>query len=472
MNQRSSVLQSHKPKLRLEEAKQILTMREHPAASITVFGASVDAVNGTYALIGKRTDMKGTSYPFYEKIGQLGGRGVSFELVRLPADRRHAVRWTISCGTELSFYICYGTPFDDMPPTRGWWPLQDLFGNLPILFHGDDKVLDWRHAPDESYSDYKLEFCYEENGVVAIREYHCHKVILASASKYFDGLFSAANKEGQGYVEDSQNMSRIELDAKTAFCVPMLLDYMYLHYSKGGAEAMFKAVCFAGTPYLYWLADYFQVSRLAQNIRYSWTHCMREEDCAELLRVALPRGIHPVVEAVLAFLKNNCERLKGDRLDELVTELVAASDLSTLMKLLELTKSVPQTILRPSQIVALFCKTHTVDKELFGLLTSVQSLPTVAKEAAWPLLEKERELHGGETFVTSISSLQERCLDVLAQDLVCLETGADSPLRAQSMLFVCKLIEKYQQQQKQKQAEDAKTLCSGEKIRRVRKRLL
>ena len=92
---------------------------------------------------------------------------------------------------------------------------------------------DWRLDPNESLADYELEIVSQGEGdsTSATNVYRPHKVVLATASKYF--LRTLTTRNGVDYVEGNEKKSRIELDPATAALVPHLLDYMYLLFSAG-----------------------------------------------------------------------------------------------------------------------------------------------------------------------------------------------------------------------------------------------
>jgi hypothetical protein len=91
----------------------------------------------------------------------------------------------------------------------------------------------------------------------------------------------------------------------------------------------------------------------------------------------------------------------------------------------------------------LFCEKHDLDIDTFHSFTDAVELAHVDKSSIWSLLKKERLLKGAQQ--SGLSSLQMRCIDILARDFDSLEHGEEDPLRDQSAAFMYELIIKAKQ---------------------------
>ncbi|GKY94540.1 hypothetical protein MPSEU_000419700 [Mayamaea pseudoterrestris] len=400
--------------------------------SIQVFGAGIDAVNGTYK--------KNVGYgPVkYKKLSRLFDGTIQYELCITQGDVK---RWEIKSADAI-YTSDDVSSSSSLPPSRGWWPM--IMANVPppILFSDYEAILDWRHPAEESLSDYTIEIVTIEKRVKAVKKYHCHKVVLASTSKYFHGLLCLMDKDGPTFAEGQVNISRIELDATTAKYMPMILDYMYSSYSQGGAPigSMVRPARpnrIADSAYMYWLADYFQISRLVKNIQKFWSTALRARDCARLVNAALSRHIQPALDAVFELFRCRLSSFDTSSMDTLID----ACDLAFALKLLQETGNGPGHSLILSKAIAACCRNHAIDTKLFKSLIDKAKLPSIDKSAVLTLLEKERELCG-DLCPATVSNLQKRCIEALALDFGHLQLDDKSSLQLQSGAFLCNLLNK------------------------------
>ena len=121
-----------------------------------------------------------------------------------------------------------------------------------------------------------------------------------------------------------------------------------------------------------------------------------------------------------------------------------------LHRLLREKKATDDASRKGSELVAAFCQTHEVGIDTFRSLTDAALMPHIDKKSIWPLLERELEL--SDSAQPTLSSLQARCIDVLARDFDAMEYGDASPLRLQSATFLYELMNK--SNQNMRRAED------------------
>jgi hypothetical protein len=299
--------------------------------------------------------------------------------------------------------------FGGIPPLRGWWDNHAGRSLPPIVFVGDSKVLDWRHDQAESVADFKITIVHKDTDITS--EYHVHRIILANASTYFARMFGTPNKDGYTFVEGMDLTSRIELEPLREI-IPCMLDYIYWHYSNSGSPSTMNPCVVVDAVDLTWLADYFDIPSLRGHLKKSW------DDWLEL-----------------KFLETTAEDMK---------KCANWGDIQIIIKLCQDTATSEEHGRKASQFLAAFCLVHPVDAEAFASLTDASLLPHIDPSAAWDLLEIESKLLTPSP--STLTDLQERCIQALARNFVKLDTGVDSPLRLQSNNFVVKLIEVSQQQ--------------------------
>jgi hypothetical protein len=406
--------------------------------TVVVFGSGNDIVNGTYHFAGRLNDK-----PKYEMQKMIEGKAMTCQLESLLRPRDS---WVIKVDDKNQFR-CSTVASDEphLPTCRGWWFVNCI--RPPIVLYSDENIIDWRQDPEHSLADYRVDVVYDRNGTTITTTYHCHRVILSNSSKYFSRLFKGNAKGGPAFVESKENASKIDLNASVAEIFPYFLDYMYWHFSdKGRSHHHLSPVLHQQNIGLYWLADYFEVSKLKRDRDHFLATELDVHYSSGYLKYALELGIQHIVDAIILYCSEHLIQLEDETEDEREDEdwvfeaHAKVFDAACLLSVLEKKKPEVRVSLKASKLVAQFCDVHDVDAETFQTLTEYGLLPVIDSGAALQLLEKERALLA--TPDTAISNLQERCIDALACDFIQLDTIEESLLQQQSTAFLARLIVK------------------------------
>jgi hypothetical protein len=238
-------------------------------------------------------------------------------------------------------------------------------------------------------------------------------------------LTNGPSEDGPNFVEATETASRIELAASIADTFPIFLDYMYAQFSNNGNVGHLRPNAFCDFILLYWLADYFEAPQLCQDIDagFETETFLNVSNSGTVMSRAVAYGVQHIVDTVMKFCLTHL--LEYDQIA--IGKLATALDAATLLNLLQNKDNSDDCSRKASEIVAAFCIAHEVDAETFATLTDADLLPCIDIKAIWPLLEKEREFIASEEF--SVSSLQTRCIDVLAKDFSSLDTTIDGHSR-------------------------------------------
>ena len=243
-------------------------------------------------------------------------------------------------------------------------------------------------------------------------------------------------------MEAEDQTSRIDLPfQKVAEMFPHLLDALYGQFSS--SEIANLVPNFVGDIVaLYWLLDYFQVTRLFHDLQNRIKESYLTPNlCASFLHEALKMNVQGIADAVIDSTAVKLLQFTDDDMHKLVAELNGPLLLTILQKM-EMTEERSR---KASEFVAAFCVKQTVNAEAFGSLTDPGVLPHIHSKAVWPLLKMESEFcEPGD--VASLSSLQERCIDALVKDCTTLGVVQDAACSFQQPAkFTVKLLEKLQQ---------------------------
>ena len=402
-------------------------------------GAGIDAVNGTYAFAG----MDEFRAPLYEMVGQLEGKATTFRISATGTESKQC--WHISADDSDDKHVFYKSNFASdfaFPPVRGWWCVEedeqgkeDVMPVAPILRRDDDFFLDWRNDPLESLADYKIEISHEIEGAATTTEYNTHKLVLANGSTYFANLLRSVNRDDAHFTETQSNRSQIKLKSSMAKMFPYLLDYLYGQFSNPASLGTIGTTTYEQDVILYQVADYFGASQVLRDLEVVFN----DEEAHNLMWWINEVCSLDMIAAV-EILVMPCAKKLTELGEEALQQLASVMTEDQLQLLLREKEATVDASKKGSELVAAFCSTHQVDIETFRLLTDAAILPNIDRKAVWSLLERECDLSGSTQ--GTLSNLQARCIDVLAQDFDAWDNGEDDPLRLQSAAFLYELLKK------------------------------
>ncbi|GKY90988.1 hypothetical protein MPSEU_000071600 [Mayamaea pseudoterrestris] len=305
--------------------------------------------------------------------------------------------------------------------------LSDDEGDMPTQPPGGG-LLSWRMAPEVSLSDWKIEIVYDhtdESGVVSNKKdiYYVHRCFLAGGprkSMYFAKLF----KGGQ-YMEAQLRKSSIELHELIAKAFPVLLDYLY------SADAKPKLTTENATA-LNYLSEYFSFKHLRWTVREFWMKDIKNaKTCGTYYEHAHILSQDEILQAAVQACREHIMRIDTS------SRIVHVPDTSFWIKVLENGAPIERNVYRDggdrwdgryniyrdgdvkwsrhvSKLVAAFVCAVPVDQENFQKLTNADVLPHIDGKVALSLIEAERLLFGSDD--SSLTSLQERCIDAFTRD--------------------------------------------------------
>jgi hypothetical protein len=415
-----------------------------PPPFLTVFGAGIEAANGVYHLTSENTGTLRDCCPYYAMMrDQSDDHEKTFRVYPCGEDEP-PMRWLISDPDGKDLYS--SNPVLDgslIPPLRGFWDNSESENGFrpPIIFLGESRFLDWRHEPEQSFADYRIDIIREKEEAEdqtpeLITTYHVHSLMIASSSSYFAKL-CAGIRQGQSYVEGKNRTSRIVLKSSQAKLFPCLLDHLYAVYSIKGMSSKTRPWCDKVTEF-YWMADYFGVTPLLQDLERGWKEEMNLWNFSFYLCPAQEFGVEPIVRAAFELLG---EFLGVERF--VVDELLRSEEAS-LVKLLRTGTMTEDWSRKASQIVSRVCSYPRIDLPTFTALTDAALLPHIEAKAVWGLLRKESELVVLPEWCT-VSNLQRRCISALATDFANLTDhncwyDPYGQLRSQSKEFMFALV--------------------------------
>jgi hypothetical protein len=268
----------------------------------------------------------------------------------------------------------------------------------------DNDHLNWRLAPEESHSDWKIQIMSSldekaENRI--IETYHVHKHMVAVGSKkceYFSRLFKSS------FSESNYATSCIELDSLAADAFTVFLDYMYspdkddLKISTTNATA------------LHYLGKYFGNRRLRWLVKQFWSTDIRVETCGTYF--AHGKRFHD--EKILSAVANFCT----SQIDSITPEssILQQADLDLMFNILK--SSRPEMSKHLSTLIARFCSDHDdITAESFSQMTNDQVLPVIDCQAAIELMAVENRFVQEKEDRQQLSSLEKRCSEALSLHL-------------------------------------------------------
>ncbi|GKY93569.1 hypothetical protein MPSEU_000324300 [Mayamaea pseudoterrestris] len=395
--------------------------------TILVFGAGESAVNGVYARRDDGFAMKG----LYQN------QDTTFTLSPCKCSRWHLKAQE----TDLQFYASNPASNWLVPPSRGWWCADaSVATRPPILCFEPIKCTDWRRDPAESFSDYKIEIVYKsEAGQKLLTDYHVHRNVLANASHYFQQLLTV-NAGDPTFAEGNDKTSRIDLDAAVADMFPNFLDFVYWSFGNGGDTDVVSPNTSERLVGMHWLADYFEVPALARELRRAIYVDLDASKAVGLIKAARAVDVHNLVDELVAHF---AEYLLMDLDDNEVALFVTVLDEPTLKCLLFRTRSDIFSGVKASEILAKYCDCNDISASTFAALTTSTMLPYIGLGVVGALLRIERKLAAGTADnenPLSVSNLQKRCIEVLAENFDDFDSTEDGPLESQSPVFLRQLI--------------------------------
>ena len=302
----------------------------------------------------------------------------------------------------------------------------------------------WRLDPSESFSDYTIEILVktgaEESVPTTVITYHVHKALLAVGdrkSEYFFNLFKGGN-----FQETESAKSQIALPEPAALAFPVFLDFLYDPY-KPLAINTINAI-----PLLY-LGHYFDVEKLRVEANVFWKGDYTFPSAmavyykhATTIKVA---ETEEILDQIVAFCVKDIDGIASASEYTTYKPLFETFEPSFWSQILEKLPSNLKSSLNASYVVSRFSEYHSCSCEHFQELTSENKMPIVSSLAATHLMELEIELLGVDQ-ARKLSSLQDRCIQALAQDWFSLGTRDSEQMNRvfalghQNPSILCQLI--------------------------------
>lgn len=302
--------------------------------------------------------------------------------------------------------------------------------------------LHWRLDRDESLSDWTIEIivtamndlkmnidderndksvnaaaaavsdqCSESSSLPAVLEtYHVHRHQLAvgpNSSGYFSRLFG----QGGRFSESQQATSRISLHPLAAAAVPLMLDFLYVPFHPDSLNLSLD-----NATALHWLGQYFEIPRLRWDAYEFCRKNITPETCGTYYEHAYALQDSKILKMARKFCKENIGTIPVYS-----TRLVHLPDPVFWLELFEERKCTEQEYSLAdmdnlSKLVNAFCihNEPQLDAEIFKQLTEESNLLWIHSDVALSLLDLEHKIVSPDP--TSLSSLQERCIDALVRD--------------------------------------------------------
>ena len=223
------------------------------------------------------------------------------------------------------------------------------------------QALSWRMDAAESLSDWTIEI----NGSDV---YHVHKSFLAAgkrSSLYFERLFQS------NMSENSNSLSKIDLESSAAHAVPAMLDFMYYHNSD------IKATTYTAVALRY-LANYFEIEELFESVNRFVQQDFNSSTAITYLVEASLYNDSKILDAAGV--------LCGEHFGELTEEQLRRLTPATLHKIVT-TPDFCGDSLKLSRVVARFCQDYPdMEDKMLEQMTTFVRMPTVDPEIALSLL--------------------------------------------------------------------------------------
>lgn len=274
----------------------------------------------------------------------------------------------------------------------------------------EDVSLCWRMPPDESLSDWSIEIVTSGSTMV----YHVHQCLLAvgpHASGYFARLLKS-----RSFAETSTSRSQIELELPAANAFPILLDFVYhpdwtLDVNRDNAVALF------------YLGKYLEVRRLKHHTKAFWEQDLALESCTHYYEQASLFHDDDVLRKVLQLCAREVHHIPAGlvkitdwdfwrRISEILVTLPAESEEEDTERSLQWSRLL-------SQFVSLSTGRLPITADSLEKLTDAQIMPQVDVDAAFTLLDLEKQVtcivEQREPIEMELSSLQKRCITSLTR---------------------------------------------------------
>ena len=275
----------------------------------------------------------------------------------------------------------------------------------------DSGHLNWRMAPEESFSDWTIEISTTESSQILLEQkdvYHVHKTVLAVGPKkclYFERLF-----QNQQFSERETRTSKIQLNTSAATAFPCMLDHMYspehkLEIDTQNATALNSLGQYFGNHCLRWQAEQFRQNDLSIKscgIYYAQAQLFKDVN---------------FLERIAKFCFENLACITPD------SDLIELSDMELWSKLFEWNRGdegSSQWFYNCKHLSCLFGKYISLhedhlDATTFTRLTSPACMVEIDNSAAVALLRAEALLFPDSKTSGDLSTLQTRCVEALVR---------------------------------------------------------
>lgn len=265
----------------------------------------------------------------------------------------------------------------------------------------EEQHLSWRLDPEESLSDWTI--------VIEGQTYHVHKNILAVGpckSEYFASLFRS------GFLKEAETQtSHIQLEEMAAVAMPLMLDFMY---SRGEAKITSPSEAVS----LKHLAQYFGIRLLQKRVLNYIQNDMTMSNLDDYLQTAKLFQDDTVLQMAMQLLVTKVQ----DICPMTHKAVLQAMDIDLFLSFLtEVDHPCSSISNHLSRLVASYGQLHHADLDLiqYQQLTDRRWIPLVDAAAALDLLKLEADLvtaaSGDEVLTATLTCLQKRCIQVLAQ---------------------------------------------------------
>jgi len=261
-----------------------------------------------------------------------------------------------------------------------------------------EEIPSWRLPPNESKADWTMTIQSVPEGIIT--QYHVHKTVLVNNGHinavFFEKLFNHTD------ITDPTRSIKVHEDA--AKLIPNMLDYMYAI----DGQLLVSSESAVGLRHL---SQFFGIRALAKRVG-----CFINED------ITLDNiGIY--LETTAAFDDLETAKACADRCAVEVENINPSSPLLSEMDpsfILDIVSSPKFNRKKHSKhmshIIAGYFIKHigTIDGCVFEELTSIEYLPSIDEQAAFPLLMIEaRLISESANERTSLTSLQRRCIKAI-----------------------------------------------------------
>lgn len=289
----------------------------------------------------------------------------------------------------------------------------------------------WRLDPSESLSDWTIQVTgeYDDNSLSPTTEvYHVHRAMLAAGSRrclYFTKLF------GQDFLESSSETSTISMHSLAADVFPLFLDYLY-------AAPLGNLVVTTPTAVpLYFLGSYFDNESVRKHVidfleeKEVWsegdekvlTYC-------EYLNLFPDEEFYNLLAAIcarhLASIPLSSRLLRDDYQTLWIKVMQCGPSVWRAIK----PQSGTKFRLKVASLLAEVCRNSTLDYTAFQSMTVEDNIPFLSINTAVSFLVIEARFQ--DVDAAPLSSLEERCVEILAREWRFLETRMGVAIADQS----------------------------------------